>query len=205
MAIEKRFPATLDMDISTFLNDKRVDAELYAIYQQYSQPKKQPDGTYLTIVQKKDMPIQTEIAKKLGIKTTKTIRTHRDYLIQQGFLIEKNDYYILPNQEDIFFMIPLETLQFLNDTLKEQVIKIYIYLGQRWKFKKGEWVFTKEELMNHIGLKRDSRSYEIINNALLCLTKLDLISFASYYEQGTIPIPKMRLTNFNLFIQKGNF
>nr|DAG20599.1 MAG TPA: hypothetical protein [Caudoviricetes sp.] len=42
-------------------------------------------------------------------------------------------------------MIPLRTLQFLNDTIKEQVIKVYIYLGQRWKFKK-DYVFTVKEV-----------------------------------------------------------
>ena len=68
-------------------------------------------------------------------------------------------------------MIPLRTLQFLNDTIKEQVIKVYIYLGQRWKFKK-DYVFTVKEVGQHIGVKVDNDSR--INNALLCLESIGL-------------------------------
>ena len=44
-------------------------------------------------------------------------------------MIEEEDRYILPNKEDIYLLIPLATIQFIRDTLKEPVIKTYIYLG----------------------------------------------------------------------------
>lgn len=71
----------------------------------------------------------------IGIKSRTTLKTHLNYLIEKGYVVEEGDKYILPNQEEIFFMIPLDTLKFLNDALKEQVVKIYLYLGQRWKYK----------------------------------------------------------------------
>lgn len=97
--------------------------------------------------------------------------------------------------EEIYFMIPLDTLKFLNDTMKEQVIKIYIYLGQRYKYKPG-YVFTIAEIAEHIGLTlgNNQRNYEIINNALICLKNNELINYAEFYEGK---YPKKRLINFS--------
>jgi len=36
---------------------------------------------------------------------------------------------MLPNMEDIYMLLPLDTLQFILDTITEPVIKVYIYLG----------------------------------------------------------------------------
>lgn len=187
--IQKRFPA------NTVLNDKKVDGELYALYQEYSRSVEE-DGEYITIVNKKDLPTQTVICAKLGIKSAKTYRSHRDYLVDSGYVIDDAEQgrYILPNKESIFLMIPLRTLQFLNDTIKEQVIKVYIYLGQRWKFKK-DYVFTVKEVGQHIGVKvdNDSRAYTLINNALLCLESIGLIKVENI---GGKPVPKKKLVNF---------
>lgn len=92
-------------------------------------------------------------------------------------------------------MIPLETLQFLNDTLKEQVIKVYIYLGQRYKYKKN-YEFTVAELASHIGIKLDGnkRGYTVIDNALACLKQLGFIDYVIFYEGQK---PKRRLTKFS--------
>ena len=189
--IQKRFPANTVLDEITFLNDKKVDGELYALYQEYSRPVEE-DGEYITIVNKKDLPTQTVICAKLGIKSAKTYRSHRDYLVDSGYVIDDAEQgrYILPNKESIFLMIPLRTLQFLNDTIKEQVIKVYIYLGQRWKFKK-DYVFTVKEVGQHIGVKvdNDSRAYTLINNALLCLESIGLIKVENI-------VPKKKLVNF---------
>jgi hypothetical protein len=43
--------------------------------------------------------------------------------------MEENGDYILPEIEDIYFMIPLKTLKYLTDNCREHVIKIYVYLG----------------------------------------------------------------------------
>lgn len=189
--IQKRFPANTILDEVTFLNDKKVDGELYALYQEYSRPVEE-DGEYITIVNKKDLPTQTVICAELGIKSAKTYRSHRDYLVDSGYVIDDAEQgrYILPNKESIFLMIPLRTLQFLNDTIKEQVIKVYIYLGQRWKFKK-DYVFTVKEVGQHIGVKvdNDSRAYTLINNALLCLESIGLIKVENI-------VPKKKLVNF---------
>ena len=190
--INKRMPANTKMENLTFLNDKKVNGELYAYLQSISIANEKKE----TIIIKKNMPIQADICQAIGIKTRNTLRTHLKYLIEQGYVIDEPDKYILPNKEEIFFMIPLETLQFLNDTLKEQVIKIYIYLGQRWKYKPN-YVFTLEEISQHIGFKinNHSRYYTMLNNALTCLQNNGLIDYIEFYENNK---PRKRLTGFSL-------
>lgn len=56
----------------------------------------------------------------LGIKSPKTFNVHLNYLTARGFIeVKDNGDYLLPNKEDIYFMVPLETLQYLNDTVQE--------------------------------------------------------------------------------------
>lgn len=193
MAINKRFPANTTLDYSTFLNNKKVDGELYAYLQSISQITENKE----TVVYKTALPKQTFICSILGIKSPKTYRAHLNYLIEQGYVVETEDKYYLPNQEEIYFLIPLQTLKFLNDTMTEQVIKIYIYLGQRWKYKQN-YVFTAEEIGKHIGiaLSNHMRNYEIINNALTCLYNNGLITYEEFYGEDKKLYKK--LTQFSL-------
>lgn len=191
--IEKRFPATVALNEQNFLNDHKIDGELYALLMQYSYGVNKQTRVY-----KSDLPSQNEMCKILGIGTTKTLRAHRDYLIKRGYLIEYDTYYEIPKKESVYFMIPLKTLQYMNDTLKEQVIKIYIYLGQRWKYKQ-DYCFTIKEIGEHIGLRVEGngRHYVTINNALDALKCLGFINYEDCYENiGNIPIPKKKLTMF---------
>lgn len=186
-------PADTQMQQLTFLNDKKINGELYALLMAHSTP----DETKRTVVNKKDLPRQVDICSQIGLGSRSTLAAHLKYLIERGYVVEEGDKYYLPNQEEIYFMLPLTTLKFLNDTLKEQVIKIYLYLGQRWKYKKNEYVFTIDEIATHIGIKlgNHARNYEIINNALICLKNNELIDYVEFYENEK---PRKRLTNFSL-------
>lgn len=190
--INKRIPADTQLKTLTFLNDKKIDGELYAYLQSISYANENKE----TVVYKNTLPPQAEICKILGIKSTTTLRTHINYLVEKNYLIKEKDKYILPNQEEIFFMIPLGTIRFLTDTMTEQVIKTYVYLGQRWKYKQN-YVFTVKEISEHIGIKlnNNSRNYEIINNALDCLCNNGLLDYVNFYENGK---PKKRLVKFSL-------
>lgn len=191
--IKKRFPTDTILKEKTFLNDKKIDAELYAFLQELSYPNQQKE----TIVNKKKMPTQAEICRSLGIKSPKTLRAHLNYLIQAGYVEDRGNEYYLPNKEDIFTLLPLSTTKFLHDCLKDQVVKIYLYLGQRWSYKGSQYIFTIEEIAEHIGinLKGNLRGYEVINNALTCLVNNDLINYVEFYENNK---PRKRLTNFSL-------
>lgn len=139
------------------------------------------------------------MCETLGIKSPKTLRNHLNYLIEQGYVQDRQDKYILPEMENIYFLIPLKTLKYLNDNCKEHVIKIYVYLGQRykWALDKGiAYEFTLEELGNHIGIKvkNNSRGYEIINNALELLNNSGLIDYVSFFDGQ---MQKKKMTKFS--------
>ena len=199
--ISKRFPANTSMKETTFLNNKKVNGELYAYFQSISEVEKVGENEYVTFVQKKNLPTQTIICEKLGIGTPKTYRNHLKYLIENEFIIDnvEKGRYELPPQEDIYFLIPLKTLQFLRDTVKESVIKAYIYLGQRFKYaltQGRQYEFTCIELGEHIGIKvaNNARGYETINNILNALANNELIEYCSYFDGKTM---KKKLTNFS--------
>ena len=156
--------------------------------QSLSYPVKQDDGTYLTVVSKDDIPKQSAMCEKLGIKSPKTLRAHLNYLIEREYIQKMdNGDYLLPEMENIYFLIPLPTLQYLKNNCREHVIKIYVYLGQRYKYalEQGKmYEFNLEELGSHIGLKvkNNSRGYAIINNALDLLYNSGLIDYCEYFD-----------------------
>lgn len=195
---QKRFPANLALDELTFLNDKKVNGELYGLMQGLSQYKLYGEK-FLTYVDKDSMPKQSRLCDILNIKSPKTLRTHLTYLISQGYVIDEGDKYILPEVENIYFLIPLKTIKYLKDNCKEHIFKIYIYLGQRYKWALSRGVayeFTLEELGDHIGVKvkNNSRGYEIINNALDLLSNSGLIDYVGVFDGQK---QKKKLINFS--------
>lgn len=167
--------------------------------QSLSYPVQQEDGTYLTIVAKDKIPKQSVMCERLGIKSPKTLRSHLNYLIERDYIQKlDNGDYLLPEMENIYFLIPLKTLQYLNDNCREHVIKIYVYLGQRYKYalEYGKmYEFNLEELGNHVGIKvkNNSRGYSIINNALDLLYNSGLIDYCEYFDGQT---QRKKLTKF---------
>lgn len=203
--VSKRFPADTALDELTFLNDKNIDGELYAYLQSRSMPVKSEEGCYLTVVPKKSLPSQSEMCVALGIKSPKTLRNHLTYLLDRQYVIlQENGDYLLPELENIYFLIPLHTLQYLNDNCREHIIKIYVYLGQRFKYALAQgrhYEFSLEELGSHIGIKvkNNSRGYEIINNALNLLYNSGLIDYCSFFDGKS---QKKKLTSFSFEVNK---
>lgn len=200
---EKRIPADTTLTEPTFLNDKKVDGELYAYLQSISMPVEN-EGKMETRVYFKNMATQAKICEKVKIKSPKTYKVHLNYLIENGYIEVKDDYYLLNNKENAFLMIPLETLQFLVDVVQEHIIKIYVYLGQRYKYGLTlgkQWEFTIQEVADHVGLKLDGtpRSYAIINHALEALSSFGLISYVSFFDGKA---PKKKLTGFSFEYKK---
>ena len=177
MLIQKRFPADTTLKETTFLNDKKIDAELYALLQSYSESE---DG--VTFVNRWDLPKQTDICEILGIKSAKTYRAHLNYLIESGYVVDEESRYVLPRMEEIYLLLPLATIQFMKDVFKDQVIKTYIYLGQKWRNDSNR-EFTYNEIGSHVGIKLsgNARGYEQIRNILIALSNCGLISVSKEY------------------------
>ena len=167
------------MKETTFLNDKKVDAELYAFLQSISESEDN-----ITFVGKWMMPKQSEICDAIGIKRTKTYRAHLNYLIEAGYVIEEESRYVLPRVEDFYLLLPLDTICFLKDVFRDQVVKAYIYLGQRWRNNSNSnFEFTYEDLAQHIGIKLagNAKGYEQIKNMLFVLERCGLIEVSEEY------------------------
>ena len=207
--IEKHFPADTNMEITTFLNNKNIDGRLYAYLQSKSMPVpiENEDGNkeYENRVDKYEIGSQAEFCKAVKIKSPKTLRKYLNILIETGYVEDKGEYYLLPRKEDVFFKIPLDTLRFIQNTIQEDVIKIYIYLGQRYKFASMngfKYSFTIKEIAEHLGLSINSENSRIfVKDGLDALMNNGLIEFVSYYEGR---VPKLRLINFS-YEYKTNF
>lgn len=197
------------MNNLTFLNDKKLNGELYAILQSVSNYRiiNKGQNTFETFINKRNMPTQTEMCKRLGIKSPKTLRKQLEYMKEQSYIIpgEEDIVYYLPEMEDIYSLLPTETINYLVDSCKPHVIKLYIYLGQRYmlglKLNKN-YEFTLQQLADHLGLsiQNHSRSYEVINNALWLLQNSGLIDYYEYTSEGYIT--KKVLTSFSSKVKR---
>lgn len=117
------------------------------------------------------------------------------YLKERGYIREEGEDYILLNPEKYYFNIPLETLQYLVNTVKELVIKTYIYLGVCDNINPNNYTFTLKELCEHLGInytKTDSRNR--IRDSLDILRKIGVINFIVLYDEKKLPY--MKLTYF---------
>lgn len=201
--IEKHFPADTSMEMLTFLNNKNIDGRLYAYLQSKSMPVKISDY-YETRVDKFELGTQGEFCEAIQIKSPKTLRKHLNTLIETGYLRNEKDYYVLIQKEDIFFKMPLDTLRFIQNTIKEDVIKIYIYLGQRYKFAASQGIkysFSIKEIVEHLGLSLNDKNRNFVKDGLDALMNNELIKFVSYREGKA---PRLRLVDFS-YEYKTNF
>ena len=197
--IQKRFPAETTLERATFLNNKNIDGLLYAYFQNVSMPVciDVENKIFETRVDKAFLPPQKDICA-ITRMSVNTYRKRLATLLSTGYLIDMGEYYVLPQIEKQFLGIPLETLKFFLDTLKTDVVKVYIYLGQRFKYAQSMhtlYSFDKEEILDHLGWGHSKSGYEFVNHALDALINNGLIRVVEY-RNGKKPC--LRLVEFNL-------
>lgn len=201
--IEKHFPANITMKELTFLNNKNIDGRLYGYLQSKSMPIKVANY-YETRVDKFQLGTQADFCEAIQIKSPKTLRKHLKILIDTGYLRDEQGYYVLVEKENIYFKIPLQTLRFIQNTIKEDVIKIYIYLGQRYQYAATEnkkYSFSIREIIEHLGLSVNDKNRSFVKDGLDALMNNGLIKFVNYREGK---VPRMRLVDFT-YEYKTNF
>lgn len=203
--LSKHFPAEIHrqknipkMELNKlFLYNKKVDAVLYTYYQDLSVPVQigQENGKkiYETRVWKEQIPSDAKVGQATRLSRSSIIRK-RKILIDEGFLEDHQDYYVIKNPQSMFFPIPLRLLKFFIDTASSGVIKTYIYLGQSYKYANSmsrKYLFTKEQIIGVLGLsKTNQSSYEQVENILNCLINNGLIEIQSVYK-GKTPMKKL--------------
>lgn len=215
--LQKHFPAEVhrtnqkEIVQKLFLYNKKIDALLYAYFQDMSVPVQVGQDLngkkiYQTRVWKSDLPSDEKVGQICRMSRSSVIRKKK-ILKEEGFLEEYDQYWVILNPENSFFPIPLDTVKFFIDTATSNVIKTYIYLGQGDKYTMSKfgrkYQFTKQEIMKAVKISTTNKSgYQEIDNILNCLSNNGLIKIESFYK-GKVPMK--RLVQFNSIFIKSNF
>jgi hypothetical protein len=203
-----------------FMKNKNINDAIYGYYQSISYL----DKDNRRFVYKQHINY-TDMENNLGF-TRKTIRSNTKVLIDTGFLEEgttKDNYgkevecYYLPYKHNYFRCIPNTTLKYLLTVKGKDVIKVYVYLLDKflWKAKQGEkYIFTGKELLLAIGYsektitkgskgkKSSFDPYEKIRYILNSLSNEGLIKFEKVYYKGiNHTIPNMKLIQVNTVVK----
>ena len=186
--IKKRFPANTTLDKPTFLNNSKISAELYAFFLVLSVGENGETRVY-----KNKLPSTKIIAEEILRKSRSTYNNYINTLKKEGYLEDKGEYWVLPKVEEMYFTMELDLLQHFIYSIKEEVLKVYIYLGQRYNYKPGDYVFTIKEICEHLGLGYE-RNHKAISSHIDLLQNLGLITIAYFYEGNK---PMMRLKGFS--------
>lgn len=178
-----------------FMKDKMISDLLYSMLQSYSNWNKEENHRYIP----KKIIKKSKWAKALGISRP-TLDKRIGKLLEKEYLIDKEDYYILPNKGEYYFLVPVETLNYLINTANHNVIKIYCHLGLLYKFYGDKAYYTQSKLLEVIGYdKTDKNNHKTIKHILTSL-KLNGLLVSTSENEGIIT--KERIFAVNSTIRK---
>lgn len=149
---------------------------------------------------------QKILAKLCGNISTRTLERKLNKIIEEGYIKKDEENYLFPYDEnEHYFMISNETLFFFCSTSNSLMIKLYVYLGYRWHWKKyhyeHEYNFTIKELCLMMGYSENSRNQMLENAIGMCLATLKrngFIDFEERYIPGESHVRRtFTLTSFN--------
>lgn len=125
-----------------------------------------------------------DIKKICGIDRKRDRDVHFKRLIDSGLIVVKNDYYVFQDNEKNFKLVPLDLLEYLLNTASSGVIQVYIYLLDKyeWKKKTGEeYYFTRKEIAMALGYSEKSAESGTISTRISdiigCLARQRIIKF----------------------------
>ena len=178
-----------------FMKDKMISDLLYSMLQSYSNWNKEENHRYIP----KKIIKKSKWAKALGISRP-TLDKRIGKLLEKEYLIDKEEYYILPNKGEYYFLVPVETLNYLINTANHNVIKIYCHLGLLYKFYGNKAYYTQSKLLEVIGYdKTDKNNHKTIKHILTSL-KLNGLLVSTSENEGIIT--KERILAVNSTIRK---
>ena len=178
-----------------FMKDKMISDLLYSMLQSYSNWNKEENHRYIP----KKIIKKSKWAKALGISRP-TLDKRIGKLLEKEYLVDKEDYYILPNKGEYYFLVPVETLNYLINTANHNVIKIYCHLGLLYKFYGDKAYYTQSKLLEVIGYdKTDKNNHKTIKHILTSL-KLNGLLVSTSENEGIIT--KERILAVNSTIRK---
>lgn len=125
----------------------------------------------------------TKIGEDLNI-SRQTVSTKFKNLKEMGLIIEDPGKYVLANlDKEVAELVPFSTLRILTNTVKDNVISVYVYLLVRYRAEKEKpFIFTYEQIKKYVGIGESRGTDYIINDILLLLSKLDLLNYSMNIE-----------------------
>jgi hypothetical protein len=172
----RRFPS--DNDLLKMSSYKDI---LYATLQMLSQWNKEDDLRYVPLKGKQRIT-KTQMAKFANL-TRQTVDSQLKALELGKFIIITEETIILPNISNKYFKIPYETLRYMSNTFRPNVIKVFTYLGRMWEWyiisgNSKEVVFSENNLLEIIGMTNTTpNNHLMIRDILLNLYNNGLIKY----------------------------
>lgn len=204
---QRRF--SLENDFMNYSTDDLLYGVLY--YLSTFHPKEKT--LYLT---KKNLTKNKKIICDICDITVQTMNRHINKLIENNLLKEENivigedktEYlcYTFPyNYKGKYQLIENEMLWYIVSTRNKQAVRVYIYLLNKYKWKKEineNYIFTNKDIMKAIGYSTNSNNAlanKMITNVLESFSREGVIKFETFYEETitdngvSVPTPKKRL------------
>ncbi|MBC9709345.1 MAG: hypothetical protein H9W80_08965 [Enterococcus sp.] len=176
-----------------FMSNKLINSYLYAYLQFISKFNAENEDTKKRYVLDKEINfsvLEEEFKNEIGKKVGNRKKLSKDFklLISMGLLMEGKEenqkvYYLTYNESDKYKLIPNLTLEYLLRIKHPNVCKVYLYLLNKYDWKKEtneKYLFTKKEINLAIGLSdraTNNTNLEYIltdlnNNGLLAYREL---------------------------------
>lgn len=152
------------------------------------------------------------IASICGVTMT-TIGNQLNKLIEAGLVEEGmevlNDtetavYWFPYNKDENYKLIEQDIVKYLVDTRSPQAIRVYLYLLNKFQWKK-DYVFTIREIKLALGYSESTKSAEsTIKNILASFNKEGMITYEKFLEDEdvgdentvkVVPVERMKLKN----------
>lgn len=167
---------------------------------------------YLT---KKNFTKNKDIIKRACDVSAQTLKNHLNKLLESNLIQEADiksgdvsypSYTFSYEYKEKYQLIENEMLWYIVTTRSQQAIKLYIYLLDKYNWKKetnDNYVFTNLELIGALGYSTNSSNQKantVVNNILESFAREGVIKYENFYEEivsdcgKTVPSPRKRLT-----------
>ena len=162
-----------------FIKDKKVSDLVYGKFQIESKFTEKGEARIMESVKLN----KSQWAKDLGLSRP-TLDTKIKYLKKVKLIVDKGDYFEIPEFGKTYFLIPDATLRFLVNTGNADVIKIYSHLGALWALDKTEASFTQRQLLTTLGYAANTaENHKKVEDILCYLVNNGLIEYR-YGKKG---------------------
>lgn len=173
-----------------------------------------PEEKVFYLTKKNFTKNKTVIKKMCGDVSTQTLNNHLRKLAQAGLIKEQDikvgqlmcpSYVFIYEYEERYQLVEQEMLWYILATRSQQAVKLYIYLLNKYNWKKTTdeiYIFTNKELIGALGYSTHSDNQlanSTVSNILESFKREGIIDYETFYDEAilddgkTIPVPRKKL------------